>query len=62
MIKEPFFRLENQIQTYEWGTKDAFTSLFGWENPENEPRAEIWMGAHSKAPSVINVERKKSFC
>jgi len=59
MIKEPFFRLENQIQTYEWGTKDAFTSLFGWENPENEPRAEIWMGAHSKAPSVINVEGKE---
>lgn len=53
MRVEPFFRLKNQIQPYDWGTKEAFTELFGWENTSGEPRAELWMGSHIKAPSLI---------
>jgi mannose-6-phosphate isomerase len=29
------------------------TDLFGFENPENLPMAELWMGAHQKAPSIL---------
>lgn len=59
MPKEAFYRLKNQIQTYDWGTTDAFTTLFGWQNANNEKRAELWMGAHPKAPSIIHFERNE---
>lgn len=59
MLTEAFFRLKNQIQTYDWGTTDAFTLLFGWQNPNKEKRAELWMGAHPKAPSTIHFEGRE---
>lgn len=59
MPDQPFFRLKNQIQTYDWGTLDGFSELFGLENPNNEPRAEIWMGAHAKAPSIVQIDGKE---
>lgn len=48
----PFFRLQNPIQHYDWGTADAIPALLGIENPEGRPYAELWMGAHPKAPSI----------
>ncbi|MCL6270164.1 mannose-6-phosphate isomerase, class I [Sansalvadorimonas sp. 2012CJ34-2] len=48
------FKLENPIQHYEWGNIDAVTKLFGINNPDHKPLAEIWMGAHPKAPSSVN--------
>ena len=53
------FELENIIQHYAWGDKDAFRILFGIENPKDEPQAEIWMGSHPKAPSVLIDDDKK---
>lgn len=47
------FPLNNTIQEYDWGTKGAFTQLFGWPNPEQKPKAELWMGTHPKGPSLI---------
>ncbi len=47
------FPLQNDIQNYGWGDKTALNELFGIENPSNEPQAEIWMGAHPKAPSTV---------
>ncbi|MEZ8772783.1 MULTISPECIES: mannose-6-phosphate isomerase, class I [Vibrio] len=41
------FRLKNQVQNYAWGSKTSINELFGIENPNNEPQAEVWMGAHS---------------
>jgi mannose-6-phosphate isomerase len=46
----------NQIQHYAWGTKGdtAFIPhLLGIEAQENLPYAELWMGAHPKAPSAL---------
>ncbi|MGL4825902.1 MAG: mannose-6-phosphate isomerase, class I [Vibrionaceae bacterium] len=40
------FKLKNVIQNYAWGSKTAITTLFGIKNSNNEPQAEIWMGAH----------------
>ena len=47
------FELRNTIQPYAWGTTDALSDLFGIPNPEQRPQAEIWMGAHPKAPSMV---------
>ncbi|HPG85515.1 MAG TPA: mannose-6-phosphate isomerase, class I [Spirochaetales bacterium] len=44
--------LENTVQHYAWGSNDALPALLGKENPSGEPWAELWMGAHPRAPSV----------
>lgn len=47
------FKLENVIQNYAWGSKHAISKLFGIQNPNDEPQAEIWMGAHPNGCSKI---------
>lgn len=44
--------LENIIQEYSWGSKTAIPELLGRE-PTGKPQAELWMGAHPKAPSKV---------
>lgn len=44
------FPLQNQIMNYAWGDRRAIAALQGRE-PGDEPEAELWMGAHPKAPS-----------
>jgi mannose-6-phosphate isomerase len=43
----------NTIQPYAWGSRSAMSDLFGFSNPHDEPMAELWMGAHPKAPSRV---------
>jgi len=45
--------LKNTVQEYAWGSSSAIADLFGQKNPENKPQAELWMGAHWKAPSLV---------
>ncbi len=45
--------LENEIQTYDWGSPDWIPELLGIDNPEGKPMAELWMGVHPKAPSKV---------
>ena len=45
--------LKNEIQPYPWGSKTAIPQLLGRPNPDDLPQAELWMGAHPKAPSVV---------
>lgn len=45
--------LNNEIQPYAWGSKTAIPDLLGRPNPDGLPQAELWMGAHPKAPSVV---------
>ena len=47
------YKLKNRIQKYAWGSVSAIPELLGYSNPDNEPLAELWMGAHPKSPSVI---------
>ncbi|MBN2829308.1 MAG: mannose-6-phosphate isomerase, class I [Candidatus Cloacimonetes bacterium] len=49
----PCFYLKNTVQKYDWGTNDFISQLMNVSNPDNEPHAELWMGAHPKAPSVV---------
>ncbi len=45
--------LENPIQNYAWGSHTAIASMLGASSPSREPEAELWMGAHAKAPSLV---------
>lgn len=46
------YRLDNTVQNYDWGSPDLIPSLLGKANTDRQPRAELWMGAHPKAPST----------
>ena len=49
-------RLRNPIQRYPWGSRTAIAELLGRPSPAAEPQAELWMGAHPKAPSEAWVD------
>ncbi|WP_037910296.1 mannose-6-phosphate isomerase, class I [Actinacidiphila yeochonensis] len=46
-------RLTNTIRPYAWGSVTAIPELLGVE-PTGEPQAEMWMGAHPGAPSLVD--------
>jgi mannose-6-phosphate isomerase len=48
--------LKNSVQNYAWGSPTAIPELLGEQNPSHEPIAELWMGAHPKAPSLVNFD------
>jgi len=50
------YKLKNTIQEYAWGSKTAIPELSGEKSPSENPQAELWMGAHPKAPSLVEVE------
>jgi len=50
--------LENTIQEYAWGSYTAIPELLGNDSPSNTPQAELWMGAHPKAPSKVKCNGK----
>jgi len=46
-------RLENPIQNYAWGSHSAISRLLRGTAPSEKPEAELWLGAHPKAPSRV---------
>lgn len=44
--------LENTVQTYAWGATDGVARVVGSE-PTGGPEAELWVGTHPLAPSVV---------
>ncbi|MEB5922648.1 mannose-6-phosphate isomerase, class I [Franconibacter daqui] len=50
-----FYRLRNSIKNYAWGSRTALNALFGVPNPDEQPQAEIWMGAHPAGCSEIEI-------
>jgi mannose-6-phosphate isomerase len=47
------YRLKNPIQNYPWGSSTDIPKLLGVDNPDHKPVAELWLGAHPKAPSSV---------
>ncbi len=47
--------LTNPIQEYAWGSYTAIPELLG-RMPSGKPQAELWMGAHPKAPSMAEYD------
>jgi len=50
--------LKNSVQTYAWGSYTAIPELLGNDIPASTPQAELWMGAHPKAPSLVKCDDK----
>ncbi|MEE8397931.1 MAG: mannose-6-phosphate isomerase, class I [Desulfobacterales bacterium] len=50
--------LRNPIQEYAWGSHTAIPELMGANSPAERPQAELWMGAHPKAPSLVRCDSK----
>jgi mannose-6-phosphate isomerase len=44
--------LTNPVRPYAWGSRTAIPALLGLP-PSGEPQAELWMGAHPAAPSML---------
>ncbi|MFD5082457.1 mannose-6-phosphate isomerase, class I [Kitasatospora sp. NPDC058201] len=49
----PFALLANPVRDYAWGSTTAIPALTGTP-PTGAPQAELWMGAHPSAPSVLD--------
>ena len=53
-----FFKLENTVKNYEWGSTEWLPALIGQRNLSRIPWAELWMGVNPAGPSrvVISAE------
>jgi mannose-6-phosphate isomerase len=47
-------RLENPVRHYDWGSPTFIPRLLG-RAPDEQPCAELWMGAHESAPSIVQL-------
>jgi mannose-6-phosphate isomerase len=52
-MSQPLFVLENPVLNYAWGSRTAIADLLGRPAPSERPEAELWIGAHAKAPSRV---------
>ncbi|PKN73043.1 MAG: mannose-6-phosphate isomerase, class I [Candidatus Cloacimonetes bacterium HGW-Cloacimonetes-3] len=52
------YRLLPTFQTYSWGDDSFIQNLCSLEDREGTPLAEMWLGAHPKAPSTIQLAEK----
>lgn len=50
-------KIRPAVQHYEWGGTEALPALLGVDNPDRRPFAELWYGAHPKAPSIAETPR-----
>ncbi len=49
-------RLENPVMEYAWGSETFIPELLGGPAPAGRPAAELWMGAHPRAPSRVKID------
>jgi mannose-6-phosphate isomerase len=48
------WQLQNTVRHYPWGSRTVIPELLGEVSPADRPYAELWMGAHPDAPSVLS--------
>jgi mannose-6-phosphate isomerase len=48
--------MKNTVQHYAWGSTSAIQKLLGQTESDHEAAAELWMGAHPKAPSRVKYQ------
>ncbi len=51
--------LENPVMEYAWGSKSFIPELLGQPAPAAAPAAELWMGAHPRAPSRVKIRGRR---
>jgi mannose-6-phosphate isomerase len=47
--------VRGRVQHYAWGSIDAIPELLGQANPNDEPFAELWLGANSDLPALVTI-------
>jgi mannose-6-phosphate isomerase len=47
------WQMMNTVRHYPWGSRTVIPELLGERCPADKPYAELWMGAHPDAPSVL---------
>ncbi len=55
MVEAGVLTLHGVVQHYDWGGHNFIPDLLGMENATRKPFAELWIGAHAKAPSIAEV-------
>ena len=50
----PILILDCPVMPYAWGTRTDLAALQGRPTPTEAPEAELWVGAHPKAPARVN--------
>jgi mannose-6-phosphate isomerase len=55
MAEAGILTLQGVVQHYDWGGHNFIPDLLGAENANHRPFAELWIGAHAKAPSLADV-------
>jgi mannose-6-phosphate isomerase len=55
MVEAGVLTLHGVVQHYDWGGHNFIPDLLGVENATRRPFAELWIGAHAKAPSLADV-------
>jgi len=53
-LRDRLYPLQGRVQHYAWGGYRYIPALLGIDNTENKPCAELWMGAHPGAPSLLS--------
>jgi mannose-6-phosphate isomerase len=56
IFKPKPYLLKNKIQNYAWGQRNSeafIPKLLGFTPEKDKPYAELWIGAHPKAPSMV---------
>jgi len=49
------YKLQNQIKHYDWGSPKLLPEFLGLkDNDPKKPYAEMWMGTHPSAPSLVS--------
>jgi mannose-6-phosphate isomerase len=56
MVDLEVLTLHGVVQHYDWGGHNFIPDLLGIENATRRPNAELWIGAHAKAPSIVETE------
>ena len=52
-VIDTFFKLQNTVKNFEWGSPKWLPELMGQKNLSRIPWAELWMGVHPAGPSRV---------
>jgi mannose-6-phosphate isomerase len=47
------YKLKGIVRNYDWGGVEFLSKLLSQPNPQHEPMAEYWLGAHDLASSIL---------
>ena len=58
-MQNKIYKLKGRVQHYAWGGYTYIPQLVHFNNIDNKPCAEYWMGAHPSAPSQLVIDGRE---